>query len=45
MTELDEHQALLGFAPGFSDVEFEKLESTFNERRARNSDWLISVRK
>ena len=29
----------------FSDVVFEKVESTFHERQARNSDWLISVRK
>lgn len=29
----------------FSEVQFEKTETTFRERQAVNSDWLISVRK
>jgi hypothetical protein len=29
----------------FSDVQFEKTEFTFNQRRSVNSDWLITVRK
>lgn len=29
----------------FSDVRFEKTETTFNERQSVNSDWLITVRK
>ena len=29
----------------FSEVHFELAETTFYERRARNSDWLISLRK
>jgi SAM-dependent methyltransferase len=29
----------------FSEVQFETTETTFHERRAANSDWLITVRK
>jgi SAM-dependent methyltransferase len=29
----------------FTEVEFEKTETTFNQRQAVNSDWLITVRK
>ena len=29
----------------FSDLEFEKTETTFSARTAKNSDWLISLRK
>ncbi len=29
----------------FSEVQFEMTETTFNDRHAANSDWLITVRK
>ena len=29
----------------FSDVQFEKTETTFDQRRSVNSEWLITVQK
>ncbi|MGO9903232.1 MAG: class I SAM-dependent methyltransferase [Solirubrobacteraceae bacterium] len=38
-------QAVRDAFAGFSELQFELTETTFANRTARNSDWLISVRK
>ena len=41
---LAEADVLVMFS-SFRDVQFEKTETTFKQRQAVNSDWLITVRK